>query len=218
MDNCAIPPQPFRDTCGLQAPNLDVYKGACGALTDRQFEFNDIRGYNSTGGGSRRSNLKSRRKIYKKNMKISSRKLSRKQNRRSSRKSSRKISKKSKRSQRNRRQRGGAYTFNLSERIGGLPAVAALPDTTPPTCYPPHIQKGGKMHYLTRNMNSQSFVNGFRNKSQSNSSSSSSSYNQQQGGMMDFNEAYRGQMSVFTDDMMKRSFDCRQPDWTTKCT
>lgn len=210
MSNCAISPQPFRDTCGLQAPNLDVYKGACGALTDHQFEFNDIRGYNSTGGGSRRSNLKSRRKIYKKNMKKSNRKLSSK--------SSRKISKKSKRSQRKRRQRGGAYTFNLSERIGGLPAVAALPDTTHPTCYPPSIQNGGKMHYLTRNMNSQSFVNRLRNKSQSDSSSSSSSYNQQQGGMMDFNDAYRGQMSVFTDDMMKRSFDCRQPDWTSKCT
>lgn len=217
MSSCAIPQQPYRDTCGLQAPNLDVYKGACGALTDHQFEFKDIRGYTHTGGSSRRSNLKSRRKIYKKNMKVSSlrrsnRKVSRKSGRKVSRKSGRKISRKSNRKL-SRKLSGGAYTFNLSERIGGLPAVATLPDTVPPTCYPPQIQKGGKMHYLTKNMNSQSFVNGLRDRLHSKNQPL-----QQQGGMMDFNEAYRGQMSVFTDDMTKRSFDCRQPDWNPKCT
>ena len=208
MTSCAISPQPYRDTCGLQAPNLDVYKGACGALTAHQFEFPDIRAYNSTGGGvSRRKNLKSRRKIYKKNMKVSRRKSASRKSLRKSNKKQRKSNKKNRKPRKS--QRGGAYTFNLSERIGGLPAVAALPDTVPPTCYPPPVQRGGKMHYLTKSMNSQSLVNKF---------GSSQNQIQQQGGMMDYNDAYRGQMGVFTDNMMQRQFDCRQPDWTPKCT
>jgi len=210
MSNCPVPPQPFRDTCGLQAPNVDVYKGACGALTAHQFEFPDIRAYNSTGGGKARKSPKARRVP--------------------------KVPKAPKALRARRAQKGGdSYTFDLTDRIGGLPARVGIADPVPYDCRTSSssapVQTGGKMHYLTRTMSNSSFIQqlnggskkkvsrkGKKRSDKKRSDKKRSRTIRQRGGMMDYSQAYNGSPSVFTDNMIERQFDCRQPNWVPKCT
>ena len=108
-------------------------------------------------------------------------------------------------------QQGSGYYFELEDRIGGLPNVQNVYDPKPPLYSPKYnksnesfIQQGGKYNFIVNPKTGRKVkLNGkigreiLRNY-----------LNYMKGG---------SENSIFTDDMSKRTFGCRQPFWNPSC-
>ena len=205
--------------------SVDVSKYNCDSTAleslplDKVFEENF-----KVGGGKRSKRSRSKRSSNRRssNRRSRSKRSKRSSNRRSSNKKRRSSnrrsrSKRSKRSSSKQRQSGGSgYFLNVeSNRIGGLSEVTGYNNQ-------PELLNG-KMVKSTLNDTlcggGKKRVNHLRSNNTGRRTKRTQKRNVKKNrkGRIVYRKVGGGEESVYTDDMSKREFGCRQPDWNTKC-
>jgi hypothetical protein len=204
---------------------VDVSKYNCDSTALESLPLDKVFEENFKVGGGKRSkrssNRRSKRSRSKKRRSRSKRSSNRRSsNRRSKRSSNRRSSNRrssNRRSSNKQRQSGGSgYFLNVeSERIGGLSEVTGYNNQ-------PELLNG-KMVKSTLNDTlcggGKKRVNHLRSNNTGRRTKRTQKRNVKKNrkGRIVYRKVGGGEESVYTDDMSKREFGCRQPDWNTKC-
>jgi hypothetical protein len=168
-------------------------------------------------GNSKRSSNSKRSKRSSNSKRSRSKRSSKRSSNKQRRSSKRNSKRSSKRSSNKQRQSGGSgYFLNVeSERIGGLSEVTGYNSQ-------PELLNG-KMVKSTLNDTlcggGKKRVNHLRSNNTGRRTKRTQKRNVKKNrkGRIVYRKVGGGEESVYTDDMSKREFGCRQPDWNTKC-
>lgn len=108
---------------------------------------------------------------------------------------------------------GGAYSFNLNEKIGGLPALTQTYDEFAPSTTNLQIRSvNPSQNTQTNILNYNERLNlkgGFKK---------SKSKKNIKGGNAPFPNSLSNEVGNFSPDMLSRKFDCNQPNWSKNCS
>ena len=129
-------------------------------------------------------------------------------------------------------QLGGGYSTNPEEMVAGMPVYSSYNDCAPPTILGNKLVKSGCKSQCGGKRKSKKSNKSVRKSHKKNSKNNSKSVRKHsrkaskkhgkkhakslKGGMRG-KYPFEGKQSVFTDDMKKRTFGCRQPEWNPKC-